>query len=176
MDVRAWGNPGSAGIGGVLRDHRGKVLCIFSGSVRIQDAITDEILAIAKACDLFGSDLGWLIKTLFIASDSKTVVEWVNNNGVRSIKYAQSILDIRNFLERLGQASVVFCSRLSNSCQVVMCCLGVIFECVVALTCFWALFCCWVSAVLLFCFRFCGCLFALGLFGLCFLCVLFPCL
>ncbi|KAK2654509.1 hypothetical protein Ddye_014365 [Dipteronia dyeriana] len=40
------GNPGSAGIGGVLRDAYGKVLCLFSLSVGIADSNAAELWAV----------------------------------------------------------------------------------------------------------------------------------
>ena len=52
VDGSARGAPGLAGIGGVLRDDSGKVLCSFSFHIGWQDAITAELRAIAKACEL----------------------------------------------------------------------------------------------------------------------------
>ncbi|KAK3199049.1 hypothetical protein Dsin_022464 [Dipteronia sinensis] len=43
---------GMAGIGGVLRDSKGKVVCLFSLGVGITDSNSAEILAIKKAVEL----------------------------------------------------------------------------------------------------------------------------
>ncbi|KAK2635640.1 hypothetical protein Ddye_030432 [Dipteronia dyeriana] len=51
-DGSVLGNPGPAGIGGVLRDCDGKVLCMFSCYVRIHDSNSAELIAIHKACAL----------------------------------------------------------------------------------------------------------------------------
>ncbi|KAK4847574.1 hypothetical protein QYF36_003450 [Acer negundo] len=42
-------------------------------------------------------------------------VEWVNSSGFGSLNHAQIIFDIRSRLDCFGQASVVHCSRASNS-------------------------------------------------------------
>ncbi|KAK2661626.1 hypothetical protein Ddye_000200 [Dipteronia dyeriana] len=52
IDGSALGKPGQAGIKGVLRDCRGKVLCMFSFNVDIQNSNTAEVMAIHKAVDL----------------------------------------------------------------------------------------------------------------------------
>ncbi|KAK3170499.1 hypothetical protein Dsin_032530 [Dipteronia sinensis] len=52
VDGSSRGNPGSAGIGGVLRDSSGKILGSFSLNVGYQDEITAELLAIHKAVNL----------------------------------------------------------------------------------------------------------------------------
>ncbi|KAK3206435.1 hypothetical protein Dsin_020481 [Dipteronia sinensis] len=52
VDGSARGSPGMAGIGGVLRDSKGKVVCLFSLGVGIMDSNSAEILAIKKAVEL----------------------------------------------------------------------------------------------------------------------------
>ncbi|KAK3193118.1 hypothetical protein Dsin_024428 [Dipteronia sinensis] len=52
LDGLSRGSPGQAGVGGVLRDHIGRILCLFSANVGFQNAITAKILAIAKVIDL----------------------------------------------------------------------------------------------------------------------------
>ena len=74
VDGSARGSPGQAGIGGVLRDHRRKVLCLFSTNVGIQDAITAKVLAIARACELCASRPELGAKNIVVVSDSKVAV------------------------------------------------------------------------------------------------------
>ncbi|KAK1564862.1 hypothetical protein Q3G72_013377 [Acer saccharum] len=52
VDGSSRGNPGNAGIGGVLRDCLGKVLGLFSLHIGYKDAISAEVSAILKACEL----------------------------------------------------------------------------------------------------------------------------
>ncbi|KAK3205437.1 hypothetical protein Dsin_019483 [Dipteronia sinensis] len=115
VDRSVRGSLRCASIGGVLRNHLGKVLCFFSYYVRMQDVISAKILAIARACDLYGSRLDLLSWSLTIACDSKTAVEWVTSREIEGSIHKQLILHIRDSLKSFGQASVVYCHRASNS-------------------------------------------------------------
>ncbi|KAK3222417.1 hypothetical protein Dsin_009442 [Dipteronia sinensis] len=55
VDGAAKGNPGMSGVGGVLRDARGRILCLFSLFLGFRDSNSAEILAIHKACQLIAS-------------------------------------------------------------------------------------------------------------------------
>ena len=55
VDGSSLGNPGPAGIGGVLRDSMRKVLCMFSFFVGSQDSNSAELMAIHKAVVLYCS-------------------------------------------------------------------------------------------------------------------------
>ncbi|KAK1559040.1 hypothetical protein Q3G72_009945 [Acer saccharum] len=66
--------PGQAGVGGVLRDHSGRIFCFFSANVDACDAITAEILAIAKAVELFISNPDISHKAISVSSDSREAV------------------------------------------------------------------------------------------------------
>ncbi|KAK3223168.1 hypothetical protein Dsin_010193 [Dipteronia sinensis] len=74
VDGSARGSLGITGIGGVLRNSNGKVLCIFSEWIGIQDSNTAEILAIHKACSLCVSNIAYCDKKIVICSDSKVAV------------------------------------------------------------------------------------------------------
>ncbi|KAK3195725.1 hypothetical protein Dsin_027035 [Dipteronia sinensis] len=50
VDRSAKGNPGSTGMGGVLRDSNIRVLCLFSSFLGTHDSNAAEIYAIHKAC------------------------------------------------------------------------------------------------------------------------------
>jgi hypothetical protein len=52
VDCSAFGKPGRARIGGVLRDHKGVVLCLFSAFVGIKESNETELLAVLKALEL----------------------------------------------------------------------------------------------------------------------------
>ena len=49
VDGAARGKPGPAGVGGVLRDHKGDVLLMFSKNVGIKESNETEVLAILEA-------------------------------------------------------------------------------------------------------------------------------
>ena len=55
MDGAARGQPGLVGVGGVLRNHKGKVLFIFSKHVGIKVSKEVEVLAILEALRIYSS-------------------------------------------------------------------------------------------------------------------------
>ncbi|KAK3205692.1 hypothetical protein Dsin_019738 [Dipteronia sinensis] len=103
------------GIGGVLRNHLGKVCCICSANIGFQKNISAEILAIAKACELCVSKTELEGKPIVIVIDSKTAVSWINCDGFGNIDHAQIIYDIRSAMGNGGLISVIFNPRESNS-------------------------------------------------------------
>ncbi|KAK3183271.1 hypothetical protein Dsin_030557 [Dipteronia sinensis] len=102
-------------MGGVLRDSCRKVVCLFSCFIGSQDSNMAEIMAIWKACDIISSDPFFLVRNIIIASDLKVAVAWVNNDDFGSINHVNWIYDIRCKLKILGNTSVVYNSRTSNS-------------------------------------------------------------
>ncbi|KAK2635643.1 hypothetical protein Ddye_030435 [Dipteronia dyeriana] len=114
VDSSARGSPGPSGIGRVLQNHNGMVLCMFSFNIGIHDAITSEVLAIAKACEICSASPELARKTIVIVSDSKVVVTWINSDGFGSSKHAQTIYNIRSFIGSSGFISVTFKSTDSN--------------------------------------------------------------
>ncbi|KAK2654440.1 hypothetical protein Ddye_014296 [Dipteronia dyeriana] len=115
IDGSARGSPGFAGIGGVLCDQSGKVFCSFSLSVVWQEAVAVEILAIAKACDLCASKPQLKDRKIVISSDCLVAVSWINSADIGNFNLLNLIYGIRNLLCTLGQTSVQFSSRVSNS-------------------------------------------------------------
>ncbi|KAI9152828.1 hypothetical protein LWI28_001848 [Acer negundo] len=56
LDGSDLGSPSPTGMGGVLRDSMGKVLCLFYLFFGIKDSISAKILDIHKACDVVQSN------------------------------------------------------------------------------------------------------------------------
>ncbi|KAK2660971.1 hypothetical protein Ddye_007504 [Dipteronia dyeriana] len=112
----ARGKPGPAGIGGVLRNSTGTIICLFSLFVGIQDSNTAEILAIHKACELCALNPRLSGRKIQIVSDTMVAVSWANNVEVfRSFSNRNIIYDIKEFLLLKKDLSVSFNSRASNS-------------------------------------------------------------
>ncbi|KAK0598706.1 hypothetical protein LWI29_037228 [Acer saccharum] len=97
VDGSARGKPGAAGVGGVLRDSNGNVLCKFSAHIGVQDSNAAEITAIHKACSLCVSNAALLGKDIVIVSDSKVAVSWVNNVSFGNL----SLLRLRDLRDSL---------------------------------------------------------------------------
>ena len=115
VDGSVMGKPGPAGIGGVLRDENGKVLCLFSVHMGILDSNTTELLAIKKAIELISENQNLFGRDIAIVSDSKVAVSWVNKGDFGNVNQVKDIYDIREKLQDLNFVKVVFDSRIFNS-------------------------------------------------------------
>ncbi|KAK2665800.1 hypothetical protein Ddye_004374 [Dipteronia dyeriana] len=77
-DGSALGKPGPAGVGEVLRDSNGKILCLFSYHLGTMDSNKAEIWTIKIAVGSCNSTLSLRGCAISIVSDSKVAVSWVN--------------------------------------------------------------------------------------------------
>lgn len=104
------------GIGGVLRDSDGKVKCLFSECIGIDESNAAELFAIMKAVSIFESSSSHG-RHMEIVSDSKVVVAWINSGGVGNINLVNIIYDICGMLQRENTV-VVFAGRASIFLQI----------------------------------------------------------
>ncbi|KAK4845958.1 hypothetical protein QYF36_011197 [Acer negundo] len=103
IDHLHWlGDPGLAGIGGILHIHVGDSICMFSSFLgEGLSSYATEISAIVKACELCDSDNCPTGHSIIIESDCKSVVRWVNRvDDVGNIRNLESSLEITEFLRR----------------------------------------------------------------------------
>ncbi|KAK2641058.1 hypothetical protein Ddye_022821 [Dipteronia dyeriana] len=105
----------ASGIGEVLRDANGKVLCLFSAGVGRGDSILAELLAIHRACALISSHMFLLDRNITILSDSKMVVSWIEGEGFGNLNLVNWVYDIKQFLASLNSVSIKYTSRSCNS-------------------------------------------------------------
>ena len=71
MDGAAKGKWGLAGIGGVLRNHKGEIIYMFSKHVGIKDSNEAEVLAILEALLIYRSSYH---QSLILESDSPNAI------------------------------------------------------------------------------------------------------
>ncbi|KAI9177358.1 hypothetical protein LWI28_014140 [Acer negundo] len=96
------GNQGPTSIGGILRNHDGDTICMFSSF--LGDGLSSsvaEMSAILKVCEMCEFDNCPDMLSITIESYCKCVVRWVN--GVRvvdNVRNLDNILEIREFLHR----------------------------------------------------------------------------
>ncbi|KAK3170526.1 hypothetical protein Dsin_000142 [Dipteronia sinensis] len=109
------GKPGPAGVGGVLRDFNGKILCLFSYHMGILNSNVAELWAIKIAMDLCLSNPMITGRSISIVSDSKVAVSWVNEGDFGSLDHYNIINDIRINMRSFGDVEVVHESRVFNS-------------------------------------------------------------
>ena len=106
---------GRAGIGGVLRNARGEVLCSFSIFAGNVDMATAELLAIQKACHLCVSEESLRRRCISFESDSLEALGWVKGNYFGNLACVKVIYDIRASFRMLNNPSLNFVPRASNS-------------------------------------------------------------
>ncbi|KAK2647272.1 hypothetical protein Ddye_022467 [Dipteronia dyeriana] len=95
VDGSSRGNPGEAGIGGVLRDDNGKILGMFSYYVGVLGAMSVEIYVIHRACQLLIDKMASLDSNIIIFSDSSSVVDWCNGEEFGNFNLVLLVHDIR---------------------------------------------------------------------------------
>ncbi|KAK3226200.1 hypothetical protein Dsin_006062 [Dipteronia sinensis] len=78
VDGSSRSNSGPIGIGGVLRDSKGLVMCLFTQSVGIMNSNSVVILAIKRALELCFTKLNLHNRDIIISSDSRSTISWVN--------------------------------------------------------------------------------------------------
>jgi ribonuclease HI len=78
MDGSSIGKSGPSRIGGVLRNHHGHLLGMFSIPVGILDSNIAELRAIVKAIELSASNCLLHHQHLIIESDYVNVISWMN--------------------------------------------------------------------------------------------------
>ncbi|KAK9283769.1 hypothetical protein L1049_012021 [Liquidambar formosana] len=69
------------GIGGVLRDDHGCVLCLFSIPVGTVDSNFAELVAVREALRLFSSSIWASSNYLLMESDFASFVSWINGHS-----------------------------------------------------------------------------------------------
>ncbi|XP_077230145.1 uncharacterized protein LOC143863347 [Tasmannia lanceolata] len=93
FDGSSSGNPGRAGIGGVLRDHLGNLIMHFSKPAEICDANEAEVSVLLFALQWYANhNLGPLI----VEGDSSNTIAWASNQTGGLWRMASKIDEIRD--------------------------------------------------------------------------------
>jgi ribonuclease HI len=83
-DGAACGFPGFAGFGGIFRDHPGRCLGCFAGSMGVATAVEAELQAIIHAVSM-ASQNGW--RTLWIECDSTLALHFLSTSSLSSMPW-----------------------------------------------------------------------------------------
>uniref|UniRef100_A0A5K0W0Y7 RNase H type-1 domain-containing protein n=1 Tax=Nymphaea colorata TaxID=210225 RepID=A0A5K0W0Y7_9MAGN len=85
-------NPAKAGIGGIIRDHEGKVLLCFAEPIPFTTSIMAEMLAakrgVGLACE---NDLS----QLWMEGDAKTIVDIITGKRTRNLQLEKHVIDMK---------------------------------------------------------------------------------
>ncbi|KAK2640224.1 hypothetical protein Ddye_028019 [Dipteronia dyeriana] len=85
VDGSVRGLSGQAGMGGILRDCNGRVVCLFSFFIGSMDSNAAKVMAIHKAIEICSSSYFLSGQMVSIVSDSKVVVSWIHNEDFGSL-------------------------------------------------------------------------------------------
>ena len=114
VDGSAYGKPGPAGCGGILRNERGRILALFSGPLGILESNIAEVMAIKVVLGMFVRSI-WKGKFgLVIESDSMTAVRWCTDKESRPWKLWEVFGDIDKLMEDIGNVSLAHIYREGN--------------------------------------------------------------
>ena len=113
-DGSALVNPGPAGVGGVLRDHRGQWISSFSlrGGFATNNMV--ELAAVRQ-----GLEMAWNkgYKLLHLELDSKVVLSWLTNHNINYLtNMLPLICDCRNLLHQEWEVHMHHVYREANGC------------------------------------------------------------
>lgn len=103
IDGASKGKPGQAGIGGVLRNHKGESYIIFNESVGIKDSNEAEILSIRRALLIwmhFGHE------NLIIEGDSANAFKWAFGLRRPPWRLTNVVREVRELANELGVSFV----------------------------------------------------------------------
>ncbi|KAK2655291.1 hypothetical protein Ddye_008343 [Dipteronia dyeriana] len=115
IDGSSRGNPGVAGVGGVLRNNLGAVLCLLSSNIGSQNAITTELMVVEKSCSLCISNSAMWGQKIEIVSDSKTAFSWIKSTDFRTLHHVRLVYDIYDLMRNHDMMKILFSSEASNS-------------------------------------------------------------
>ncbi|XVF71505.1 hypothetical protein PTKIN_Ptkin12aG0043200 [Pterospermum kingtungense] len=114
VDGSSLGNPRPSGIGGLLRDHLGRVLISFSKPIGIADSNMAEVMAVREALALFVTS-EWVVNyPLILECDSQNTVCWVRNPCDAPWRMRSLFNHICNLLRQTKDWKVVHTLREGN--------------------------------------------------------------
>ncbi|CAL0299240.1 unnamed protein product [Lupinus luteus] len=122
VDGSSLGNPGPSSFGGILRDHTGRFIFSYSGSIGISNNLKVELSTVHQ-----GLKLCWNrgIKKLICWSDSLDIVSLINNTATTTHIYSSLILVIRDLITLDWDIKLLHTLREGNACADFLAKLGV---------------------------------------------------
>jgi ribonuclease HI len=109
VDGSSLGKPGPSGIDGVLQNHHGHLLGMFSVPVGILDSNIAELRVIVKAIELSASNCLLHHQHLIIESDSANVISWMHKPHIRPWKHHNLFSSVNRLNAFFG--SITFVAR-----------------------------------------------------------------
>ncbi|XP_021841155.1 uncharacterized protein [Spinacia oleracea] len=101
-------------IGGVLRDHNGNFMCLFSSPIPFMEINHAEILAIQRALKISMNSDRMIFSSLIVESDSANAVKWCNGDIKGPWNLSFAINFIRGLQNKGPNISITYKGRESN--------------------------------------------------------------
>jgi len=114
VDGSSLGKPGPSRIGGVLRNHHGHLLGVFSVPVGILDSNLVELRVVVKTIELSASNCLLHHKHLIIESDSANVISWMHNPHNRQWMHHKLFSSVNGLNAYFGSITYTHVFRESN--------------------------------------------------------------
>ena len=111
MDGCSKGNPGTVGVGGVIRDHMGSWIGGFARNIGFCSSVTAELWAIHVGLHRTW-DKGF--RKVVLESDSKVIVGIIKGDTVRVDRNYNLIMQIRGLLGREWEVKIFHVYREAN--------------------------------------------------------------
>jgi ribonuclease HI len=115
MDGSFLGKPGPSGLGGVLQNHHGHLLGIFSLPVGILDSNIAKLRVVVKAIELSASNYLLHHKHITIESDSTNVISWMHNPHNRPWMHWELFSTVQRLTRFFGSITFAHVYRESNN-------------------------------------------------------------
>ncbi|KAK2656852.1 hypothetical protein Ddye_009904 [Dipteronia dyeriana] len=91
FNVSSNGKPRLAGIGGVLRDSKWKILCLSSFFLGIADSNLAELWAIHRTVQLCLLNKNLRGRDIYVVSESKIIISWVNGDDFGNVTQVECV-------------------------------------------------------------------------------------
>ena len=114
VDGSSIGKLGPSDIGGVLRNHHGHLLGIFSLPIGISDSNIAELRVVVKAIELSASNYLLHHKHITIKSDSVNVISWMHNPHNRPWMHRELFSLVQRLTRFFGSITFAHVYRESN--------------------------------------------------------------
>ena len=134
VDRFSKGKPGSANIGGVLKDSKATTKLVFSKAIGLANSNVAKLLAVRETLSLFAGSKWAAFHRLIIKCDSSNVVKWVLNpmsspwklrkflSHIEALKVQLFRWDIVHILRTVNEsADALVKSGVTRQCDLVLC-------------------------------------------------------
>lgn len=105
---------GLAGVGGVLRNTEGQILCLFSSASSKMESRESELKAVRKAMEIITQEIRKTKVNIIIETSSVTVIRWLNFSLEQPWRYSEDFNRILALKKNFKDVSFRYIQRELN--------------------------------------------------------------